>query len=194
MEASAGSIAGPAETSEAAHETAAVLVGRGRASQDPQVRERLVRLVDEVGVATVAELWSEQPANSLPGALWRIYLIREWVQRDPAGVSADYTEGVRHADVAHAVAGAAEPPGPEEIRELGDAIVRGVYGGDLAVALERAAAFCQVVSVGRAHRADDRDGHDDLGAAYATRTAGSLVTTAGDLRRAAGLWRQGKLT
>lgn len=194
MEASAGTVAGPAETTEAAHETAAALVGGGRASDDPQLRERLIRLVDELGVATVAELWAERPAVSLPGALWRIYLLREWVQRDPGGASADYTAGMQHADVAHVVAGAAEPPGPDEIREVGDAIVRGLYDGDLAVALDRAAAFCQVVSVGRAHRADDRDGHDEAGAEFATRTAGSLVTTASDLRRAASLWRTGRLT
>lgn len=193
MESSAGTVAGPAETSEAAHETAAALVGQGRASEDPQLRERLVHLVDELGVATVAELWAERPAVSLPGALWRIYLLREWVHRDPAGASADYAAGMRHADVAHVVAGAAEPPGPHEIREVGDAIVRGVYDGDLAVALERAAAFCQVVAVGRAHRADEEDGHNDPGAERATRTAGSLVTTAADLRRCAALWRTSRL-
>lgn len=193
MESSAGTVAGPAETSEAAHATAAALVGRARASGDPHLRERLVHLVDELGVATVAELWAERPATSLPGALWRIYLLREWVQRDPNGASADYAEGMRHADVAHVVAGAAEPPGPEEIRQVGDAIVRGVYDGDLAVALERAAAFCQVVSVGRAHRADSRDGHDEPGAERATRTAGSLLTTAADLRRCAALWRASRL-
>lgn len=193
MEASAGTVSGPAETTEAAHETAAALVGRGRSSRDPELRERLLHLVDELGVATVAELWAERPAVSLPGALWRIYLLREWVQRDPAGAAADYAEGMRHAGVAHAVAGAAEPPGPDEIREVGDAIVRGVYDGDLAVALERAAAFCQVVSVGRAHRADARDGHDESGAERATRTAGSLVTTATDLRRCAARWREARL-
>lgn len=193
MESAAGAVAGPAEASEAAHATAAALVGRGRASDDPQLRDRLIHLVDELGVATVAELWSERPAASLPGALWRIYLLREWVHRDPTAASADYAEGMRHADVAHVVAGAAEPPGPQEIRQVGDAIVRGVYDGDLAVALERAAAFCEVVSVGRAHRADAHDGHDEPGAERATRTAGSLLTTAADLRRCAALWRRSRL-
>lgn len=194
LEAAGGEALDPAEVSEVAHETASALVGQGRASQDPALRERLVHLVDELGVATVAELWAQRPAVSLPGALWRLYMLREWVQRDPAGASADYTEGMKHADVAHVVAGAAEPPGPDEVRDLGDAIVRGVYEGDLAVALDRAAAFCRVIAVGRAHRADDRDGLDEEGAARATRTAGSLVTTAHDLERAAALWRDSRLT
>lgn len=183
----------PAEVSEIAHETAAVLVGRGRASDDPEVRTKLVHLVDELGMSTVAELWAARPAVSLPGALWRLYTLREWVHRDPAGASADYEAGMAHADVAHAVAGAAEPPGPDEVKALGDAILLGVFEGDLAVALERAAAFCRVISVGRAHRADDRDGHDDLGAAAATNSAAALLTTATDLQRCAGLWRNHKL-
>ena len=43
---------------------------------------------------------------------------------------------------------------------LADAILRGVFEGDLAVALERAAAFCRVVASGRADRAHSMDAHD----------------------------------
>src|SRR5579875_609962 len=50
----------PAEVSEIAHESAAVLVGTGRATHDPDVTRRLVRLVDELGMATVAQLWAAQ--------------------------------------------------------------------------------------------------------------------------------------
>lgn len=194
MESAGGEALDPAEVSQIAHESAAVLVGHGRASDDAQVRERLVHLVDDLGVTTVAQLWAAQPADSLPGALWRLYTLREWVQRSPSVAADEYGEGMRHADVAHAVAGAAEPPGPQEIRAVGDAIVRGVFEGDLAVALERAAAFARVVSIGRAHRADADDGLDDRAAERSTRTAGSLVTTAAELDRCASLWRLGKLT
>lgn len=183
----------PAEVSGIAHETAAVLVGAGRGSDDPAFRDRLIGLVDDIGLTTVAELWAERPAHSLPGALWRVYLLREWVQRRPEQASRDYTEGMRHADVSHAVAGAAEPPGPEQVRDLGDAILRGVFEGDLAVALERAAAFCRVVSIGRAHLADDDDGLQEELAERGTRSAGALQTTASDLQACAGLWRRGQL-
>lgn len=184
----------PAEVSEVAHETAAVLVGTGRATEDPDVTRRLVGLVDELGMATVAQLWANQPAVSLPGALWRLYAIHESVRRDSVGAAIDYDLGRHHADVQHAVAGAAEPPSPDALRELVDAILTGVFDGDLAVALERAAAFCRVTSVGRAHRADDHDGHDDPGASAATRSAAALLTTAQDLERAAAAWRAGSLT
>ncbi len=183
----------PAEASEAAHQTAAVLVGRGRAAHDPDVTRRLIGLVDEMGIATVAEMWADRPAASLPGALWRLYTLREWVRRAPAEATKDYQEGRLHADVSHAVAGAAEPPTPESMRELADSILAGVFDGDLAVALERAAAFCQVVSVGRAYLADEQEGTDAVGAAAATSSASALLTTARDLARSATLWRAGRL-
>ncbi|TWE07320.1 hypothetical protein [Rudaeicoccus suwonensis] len=183
----------PAEVSEVAHETAAVLVGAGRAADDPELTRRLVELVDELGMSTIAQLWADRAPVSLPGALWRLYTIREWVQRDSVGAAMDYDVGRHHADVSHAVAGAAEPPSPEALRELVDAILTGVFDGDLAVALDRAAAFCRVISIGRAHRADDDDGYDEAAASAATHSASALLSTAQDLSRAAAAWRAGQL-
>ncbi|TWP38925.1 hypothetical protein [Leekyejoonella antrihumi] len=183
----------PAQVSEAAHQTAAVLVGRGRAARDPEITRRLVTLVDELGMPTVAQLWADRPAVSLPGALWRLYTLREWVQRAPVDAAKDYEEGRLHADAPHAVAGAAEPPTPEAIKAMTDSILTGVFEGDLGVALDRAAAFCQVISVGRAHRADERDALDARGAAAQTISASALLTTARDLTRSAALWRSGRL-
>ncbi|PWJ26621.1 hypothetical protein ATK17_2788 [Branchiibius hedensis] len=183
----------PADVSEVAHETAAVLVGTGRAEHDPELTARLVHLVDELGLSTVAALWSAQPAVSLPGCLWRMYVLREWVQRNPVELSADYRTGLAHASVSHAVAGASEPPDPASMVSLSDSILTGVFDGDLAVALERAAAFCRVISIGRAHRADDHDGVDDTLATAQTRSAAALLSTAQDLTRCAAAWRDGRL-
>ncbi|MCE1177731.1 MAG: hypothetical protein LWW86_01670 [Micrococcales bacterium] len=181
LEAHGGTSPGPAELTEAAHETAAVLVGAGRAAADPEVTARLVALVDEIGLSSVAELWSQRPARSLPGALWRLYALREWVRRAPVEASREYAAGMRFTSVDHVVAGMAEPPGPDEVRALADAILRGVFEGDLAVALERAAAFCRVVSSGRA----------DVGPS--PEAAAQMLTTAQDLEAAARLWRAGQL-
>jgi len=186
----------PAQVTEVAHETAAVIVRTGRAVREPELTRRLVALVDDLGLSTLAELWAGRPARSLPGALWRLYALREWVRRDPVGASADYAAGIRFADVPHVVAGVAEPPGPTELQELTDAILTGVFDGDLAVALERAAAFCRVVASGRAHRADESDArieHDPLGGAAQTRRAASMLTTGDDLEACARLWRQDDL-
>lgn len=183
MEAFGGTV-DPMQEIEAAHQTAAVLVHAGRAANDPTVTARLVDLVEELGLSTVADLWAHRPARTLPGALWRLYVLREWVRRAPDEASLDYTAGVRFADVDHAVAGAAEPPGPTEVTALADAILAGVFEGDLAVALERAAAFCRVVAAGRADRSEGEEA--------ATRAA-HLLDTADDLTAAASLWRHGEL-
>jgi hypothetical protein len=188
----------PAQVTEVAHETAAVIVRTGRAARDPQLTSRLVALVDDLGLSTVAELWADRPARTLPGALWRLYALREWVCRDAVGASADYAAGIRFADVPHVVAGVAEPPGPVEMLELTDAILTGVFEADLAIALERASGFCRVVAAGRVQRANDSDTntsdvHDQLWGSAQTRRAASLLTTADDLEACARLWRKGDL-
>ncbi len=193
IEAHGGSRPGPAEVTEVAHQTAAILVGTGRAAHDPDVTARLVQIVDDLGLSTVADLWSARPARSLPGALWRLYALREWVRRAPVQASREYAAGIRFTDVAHVVAGIAEPPRPEELQRVADQILAGVFDGDLAVALERASAFCAVVAAGRAELAHDTDVADPEGASGLTRTASAMLTTGEDLRACASLWRSGDL-
>jgi hypothetical protein len=179
----------PAAMAEAAHATATLLVESGRATTDEATRARLVSLVDEVGLDTIADLWAQRPARSLPGALWRLYVLREWVRRDAIAASHDFATGRAAAPVAHVIAGAAEPPTPEALRVLLDAVLHGVFAGDLAVALERAGAFCRVVVAGRVTRADDVEPADPSGADALTRSSSSLLRTAEDLEAAAVLWR-----
>lgn len=195
MEEYGGTTPGPAEITEAAHETAAVIVGTGRAAHDPQITQRLVALVDDLGLSTIADLWSDRPARSLPGALWRLYAIREWVNRSPGEVSREYAAGIRFTDVSHAVAGVAEPPGPDEVRRLADDVLAGVFDGDLALALDRASAFCAVISAGRADLAGDAWGPVESGerAEALTRRAASMLQTSHDLRACAQLWRTDEL-
>src|SRR6476659_15124 len=80
----------PAALAEAAHATASLLVESGRATSDEVARARLVALVDEVGLDTIADLWAQRPPRSLPGALWRLYVLREWVQRDAVAAALDF--------------------------------------------------------------------------------------------------------
>lgn len=116
---------------------------------------RLQDYIDSRGIEELAEMWAHAPQPSTAAALWRIYLVRQYILHDPEEASRIYREGVTHVDSSdQAVAGAAEPTGPEEIITLADAILAGVFRGDLRVALSRAAAFCRISSIGFAHGAE----------------------------------------
>ncbi|ACZ29337.1 hypothetical protein Xcel_0298 [Xylanimonas cellulosilytica DSM 15894] len=183
----------PALRDEVAHTTARAVVHRARAAEDPAVVERLVRLVETEGLDAVAALWADAAPVSLPGALWRLYVLREWVRRDPQTVTLRYRLGVDAAPVHEAVAGVPAPPGPEDLRTLADAVLSGVYAGDLAVALERAASFCRILATGAAFDADAREVADPDGADRLTRGGAGLQRTAEELEHAARYWRSGAL-
>jgi len=175
----------PATRTETGARIARLLVTGARSSADEHVVGRVVSLADEHGLDLLAELWQEAPADTLGGALWRLYLLRAGVRAAPVQVAEEFDAGRRHAPVAEVVAGVVEPPGPDEVCELADAVLRGVVTGDLAVTLDRAAAFARVVSIGRAHLADSDD---------AVHRAARLVRTAEQLEHAAVLERDGALT
>lgn len=174
----------PIEALHAAHESAAVLLHAGRATDDPAVTERLVALVDQIGLDTLADLWARRPARTLPGALWRLYVLHTWVLTDPYGAAREYAAGIRFTEPNHVVAGAGDPTGPDEVRRVTDEILRGVFDGDFAIALERAAAFCHVVAAGRA---------DVSSGAEAAIQAARMQTMAEDLAACARLWRSDDL-
>jgi len=172
----------PALRAEVAHRTAALLVRGARSQQDEAVVHRIIHLADEQGLDTVADLWASAPAESLPGALWRLYLLRSWVQSAPVDAAREFAAGRRHAPVHEVVAGVEEPPGPDEVRELADTVLRGVVVGDLSTTLHRAAAFTRICASGRA----------EIPECDAT-SAARLVTLADDLESAARAERAGLL-
>lgn len=177
----------PAELVQAAHATAEALVRHGR-SGDDEVTARLVALTDEHGIDEVALLWAARPADSLPGALWRLYALRAGIRRQSDLMARAFEVGRHRAPVHEVVAGVADPPGPAEVRALADAVLAGAFTGDLDVALERAAAFCRVVSTGWALLADAPEAADEL-----TRRAADLLRTGTQLEAAARRWRAGTL-
>ena len=183
----------PADSGLIAHETALALVSQAREASDPELTARLVRLVDEEGIDTVAMMWAKAGAHTLPGALWRIYMLREWVKHDADAVARSYHQGVQAAHVRHAIAGVEDPPGPEEVQRLADSVLSGVFAGDLAVALERAGAFCRVVATGAAFEAETDDGHADARAHQTALRASQLLRTGEELERCAEMWRDGRL-
>lgn len=140
----------PAEITAAAHDTAAALLHRVRECRDPEAAERVIAYADAHGIDDVAELWASSDPVTLPGALWRLYLIRHTVAADPAEAAYLFGRGLSLSEVDRAIVGAAEAPTPEEMTRLANEILRGAFEGDFALALERAAAFCRVMSLGSA--------------------------------------------
>ena len=146
-------------------------------------RERLVTLADTVGIDTLAELWRDCDPVSLPGALWVLYLLRQWCRSCPDDVARLWRDGDPYAAADAVVAGAGLHPDGAAMVRLADSVLGSAYGGDFAIALERAAAFFRVIAVGR------REGAGLAGADLAPRND----RVARDLAAAAAAWRAGTL-
>ena len=140
----------PALVAEAADRAAQLIVRGARGPEQAEIGERLTHLAETEGIETIAELWSGAAADSLAGCLWRLFLLRQWVYADPAGVARQFEAGRLHAPVAGVVAGVADPPGPEELKTMVDHVLRGIAVSEFVDVLFRAAAFARVVATGRA--------------------------------------------
>lgn len=198
-----------AVSSEVAHRAAQALIGgfpgvdadvAPDGTPDPITREGVVRAVAAQGVDDVAELWADSPATTLPGTLWRLFLVREWIRRDPALIERRYAtvvevgddDGARHRLEA-ALAAASPAPSPEQVRAELDAVLAGRLAGSvtaLAPVLRLAAGFLRALAAGSS-AVWIEDDTDEL-ADRVTRRELALTATAEELdgaarRAAAGL-------
>ena len=146
--------ADPVRIAEAADRAAHVLVRRAHDSEDREIADRVLHLADTEGIEAIAEAWAHRPADSIAGCLWRLYLLRSWVYADPVGVAREFEAGRARAAVDRVVAGVADPPGPDELRDMVDQVLRGIAASDFADVLLRAAAFARVVAAGRVELPD----------------------------------------
>ena len=181
----------PADVSAIAHATAAALLSRGQSSDHARIREALVRFADEHGLDTLAELWSRAHPLSLPGALWRLYLVRAVVHHNPLDTTQLFQRGVDDLPTIDVVvAGAPDPLSAEDFSGVLDDILMGAFDGDLAHALERASAVATAVSAGAISLAlaDDRE------ASYLTSRSLTWSVIAQELEGCASRARKGTLT
>lgn len=134
------------ENSDMAHASAWAMMGVRSEEFNTEVVERLVATVRANGADIVAPLWDNSPAFTLPGALWRLYLLWQWNQLNPSVVAERFAEGQQAGE------------------ELGDQLadvsleetleaVKGILAGfgteeDLAPALEAAAKTLRVMAAG----------------------------------------------
>jgi hypothetical protein len=185
----------PAVMHRVAHESASALLARVRQDPTPEILDRLVAFTDSNGIDALAELWAGATPHSLPGALWRIYLARAVIRANPDDITYLFERGVSLlSTIDPVVVGAPAPATPEEIVELADVILRGVFDGDFGLALERGAAFCRIAAAGSTSVADDIDVIEPERSGEFTRRALRFSELATDLSACAGLWRDGSLT
>lgn len=193
----------PALTSEAAHSTAnAVVYGPAHHAEDQPLADRVGRIIDAEGLDEIARLWSRSPANTLPGALWRLYLLRAWLARDPETITMRFREGTAEtapaavrepdADDDDGERDAVVAPQPGVLDERLGHLFAGTSENDLSGILEQSAAFLRVLSDGAASDPGWQT-HDDAAAQPVTGRTDALNATADELHRAATLARAGKL-
>lgn len=139
----------PAQLNEAAYLSAHTILHRGRTNTDPKITERLVRFTDEYGLETIASMWAQAPAISLPGALWRIYALRDTLTKNGAPLAHYYELGMESDWASRVVSGLADPPTETEVVRTVNEILSGAFTGEFDIALERFAAFCRVVAAGQ---------------------------------------------
>ena len=169
----------PATSSDLAHDSARALLDGVFHSSDPEVVERVVTLAEEDGLADLAALWSNAPAATLPGALWRLYVLHTWSQRNADDLLRRYRAGSRTVPGLRYLSGLAEPPDVDEVHRTMDAILRGAFTGDLALALRRAGAVATIVAHGTAHLANEDADDDRTRQAERLLSTGEALTTAG---------------
>lgn len=194
------------------HASAAALLDRVHHTEDPQVVQRVITLVDTEGVDIIAQLWSNAEPDSLPGIMWRLYLLRTWMRRNREQIARLWRFGEPVATTASAIVGVDETPDAEDIARTADSILSGAFTGDFAVALDRASAFTDVIANGLRVQArritvaqqdrmssgitdgDEHQAHDaQTRAARLMHTAANLLTTSRDFHEGAHLWRRGRL-
>lgn len=168
----------------AAGELLAEALVRREGDRDPDLTQRIVHLAEVEGLDALADLWAEAPALSLSGALWRLYLLRESVRRDPQGSARAFDRGHADAPVATAIVGAVEPYGPDQMLTLLDTILQGISTAEFTDVLFRASAFAKVVAAGRVRLTDDHD---------SALSTSRFLDLARDLETAARLELAGKL-
>lgn len=114
--------ADPAEINEMCHASAAALLDRVHHTQDAELVERVLTLVDREGVDVIAELWSHADPDSLPGILWRLYLLRTWMRKNRESIARLWRVGEPVATTASAIAGVDQAPTEDDIARTADSI------------------------------------------------------------------------
>lgn len=174
----------PAAESEIAHTTAWALLGVPNADFDDKAVKKLQNSVRSEGVDIIAAAWSRSPAFTLPGALWRTYLLWQWHQMNPEVLQDRYEEGIA-AMREQGLDADGQPPLNEVIRGA-EGILAG-YGNedDLAAVLEACAQAMRVMAMGITFGPEWITDEGHVLAHTVTRRPRALLDTADELQESA---------
>lgn len=165
---------------ELAHATAAALVPSRNRSFEPADRERVLAVIDAEGIDAVAESWVDAPELSLPGVLWRGYLLREWIRRYPDVVTHRYT-AARVAFGEENDKESALVSTPAMVKMTWDNVFSGEFEGDFTDVVRQSARLTDFLSRVEPIWIDD-DEHPL--ATEVTRRDTAMARVADDFRRA----------
>lgn len=183
-----------AYNSELAHTSAQALLpmGRNHIEYDSSVRERILELVENEGIDVLAEAWVSSPETTLPGILWRGYLLSEWIRRDKSIV---YNRFMRACDSARERRQDGErkveqTPTPEAVAEQWRAVFSGHFDGYFDEVLRDSARLTDMLAEVTATWIDSDD--DEL-ATRVTRRDKAMELTSSEFRHAGELALNGGL-
>ncbi|MCI6584643.1 MAG: hypothetical protein MSC45_06200 [Mobiluncus sp.] len=185
----------PALSSESAHTSARILISAPRgewSDPDPETKERLLNFLSTHGVDDLAELWSRSPAETLPGTLWRLLLIDEWMKRFPEGVARRFQQGLTSPNLSKFidVEGAHTLDFSGWRKRLGT-IMTGEFKEDFADFLEESQAILRVLAASEEIWMKE-DPTNPLANEVTVRDD-ALLNTAQELFKSASLYREGLL-
>ncbi|MCU9986752.1 hypothetical protein [Mobiluncus curtisii] len=185
----------PALSSESAHTSARILVKSPNgewSDPEPETKERLLAFMQGNGVDELAELWSRSPVNTLPGVLWRLLLIDQWVKRYPEGVNTRFKQGLNSPQLSEYldIDGAHSLDFPAWKKQL-EQILSGSFDDNFADFLDRSQAVLRVLAASESVWMK-KDSTNPL-ANEVTLRDNALLVTADELLDAAAMYREGRL-
>lgn len=173
-----------------ARDTALLILGRSTDTPLPDDMYTRVRaFIDEGGLDDVAHLWAEAEPVSLPGALWRLYRVRDQILKQPEDIAHLVSLGHDSLDtIDPVVAGLRDPITPEGILTLIESVFFGAFDGELTEALTRVGALAKLVAKGLLDLPHEHSDSFDLAkSSLAWGVVADELMSAGDVERRHGL-------
>ncbi|MBV7363320.1 hypothetical protein KRX54_02595 [Actinomycetaceae bacterium TAE3-ERU4] len=179
----------PAITSSAALTAARALLGHSDDEFTAEQVDQLAKVIENEGVDTVSALWARSSALSLPGQMWRLYLLYMWCQRAPKVVQARYDEGIKALEEKASERHLTLPDLGKIQEEIGK-LMGGKGTADLSGLLRQAGLLMHVLAAGASYGPEwietDRSELADI----VTRRAGALLKTGDEFLAASKLAQQ----